>query len=230
METHPAVRPFRVDVSEEDLDDLRRRIEAASWPTKELVEDRSQGVQLATMQELARYWETDYDWRKVEEKLSALPQFTTEIDGVDIHFIHVRSQHEDALGLIMTHGWPGSVIELLETVGPLTDPTAHGAGLREVRPRSDPRKEGEAMARSEIMQKIADLSEERERLLAREGSHHTGVGDHRRLAEIDHALGVLWDLRRRELAGEYVRLDEDFLDRYVVSPGDDAPDDYTWAR
>src|SRR5918993_797368 len=126
METHPAVRPFHVDVAEEDLDDLRRRIAAASWPSKELVEDRSQGVQLATMQELARYWETDYDWRKVEEKLNALPQFTTEIDGVDIHFIHVRSPHEDALPLIMTHGWPGSVIELLETVGPLTDPTAHG--------------------------------------------------------------------------------------------------------
>ena len=230
METHPAVSPFRIDVPEEDLDDLRRRIAATRWPSKELVEDRSQGVQLATMQELARYWTTDYDWRKAEEKLNALLQFTTEIDGVDIHFIHVRSRHENALPLIMTHGWPGSVIELLETVGPLTDPTAHGAGLREVRPRSDPRKEGEAMARSEIMQKIEDLSEERERLLAREGSHHTGVGDHRRLAEIDHALGVLWDLRRRELAGEYVRLDEDFLDRYVVSPGDDAPEDYTWAR
>src|SRR5688572_30488082 len=126
METHPAVRPFRVDVPEEDLDDLRRRILAARWPTKELVEDRSQGVQLATMQELARYWTTDYDWRKAEAKLNALPQFTTEIDGVEIHFIHVRSQHEDALPLIMTHGWPGSVIELLEMVGPLTDPTAHG--------------------------------------------------------------------------------------------------------
>jgi pimeloyl-ACP methyl ester carboxylesterase len=126
METHPAVRPFRVDVPEEDLDDLRRRIAATRWPSKELVEDRSQGVQLATMQELARYWQTDYDWRKVEEKLNALPQFTTEIDGVDIHFIHVRSQHEDAMPLIMTHGWPGSVIELLETIGPLTDPTAHG--------------------------------------------------------------------------------------------------------
>jgi hypothetical protein len=107
---------------------------------------------------------------------------------------------------------------------------AHGPGLREVRPRSDPRKEDEAMARSEIMQKIEDLSEERERLLAREGSHHAGVSDHRRLAEIDYTLGVLWDLRRRELAGEYVRLDEDFLDRYVVSPGDDAPEDYRWAR
>src|SRR5215218_716505 len=98
------------------------------------------------------------------------------------------------------------------------------------RPRSDPRKEGEAMARSEITQKIEDLSEERERLLAREGSHHAGAGDHRRLADIDHSLGVLWDLRRRELAGENVRLEEDFLDRYVVSPGDDAPEDYTWAR
>jgi pimeloyl-ACP methyl ester carboxylesterase len=126
METHPAGRPFRVDVPEEDLDDLRRRIAAALWPSKELVEDRSQGVQLATMQELGRYWTTDYDWRKAEAKLNALPQFTTEIDGVDIHFIHVRSQHEDALALIMTHGWPGSVIELLETIGPLTDPTAHG--------------------------------------------------------------------------------------------------------
>src|ERR671913_508770 len=126
METHPAVRPFRVDVPEEDLEDLRRRIEATRWPTKELVEDRSQGVQLATLQALARYWTTDYDWRKAEEKLNALPQFKTEIDGVDIHFIHVRSRHENALPLIMTHGWPGSVIELLETVGPLTDPTAHG--------------------------------------------------------------------------------------------------------
>ena len=126
METHPAVHPFRVDVPEEALDDLRRRIAATLWPSKELVEDRSQGVQLATMQELARYWQTDYDWRKAEEKLNALPQFTTEIDGVDIHFIHVRSQHENALPLIMTHGWPGSVIEMLETVGPLTDPTAHG--------------------------------------------------------------------------------------------------------
>jgi pimeloyl-ACP methyl ester carboxylesterase len=126
MEAHPAVRPFRIDVPEEDLDDLRRRIAATRWPTKELVEDRSQGVQLATLRELARYWTTDYDWRKAEEKLNALPQFTTEIDGVDIHFIHVRSQHEDAMPLIMTHGWPGSVIELLETIGPLTDATSHG--------------------------------------------------------------------------------------------------------
>jgi pimeloyl-ACP methyl ester carboxylesterase len=126
MTTHPAVRPFRIDVPEEELAELRRRILAARWPSKELVEDRSQGVQLATIQELARYWATDHDWRKCEARLNALPQFTTEIDGVEIHFIHVRSRHENALPLIMTHGWPGSVIELLETVGPLTDPTAHG--------------------------------------------------------------------------------------------------------
>jgi pimeloyl-ACP methyl ester carboxylesterase len=126
VETATEIRPFHVEIPEEQLDDLRRRIAATRWPSKELVADRSQGVQLATLQELARYWATDYDWRKAEAKLNALPQFTTEIDGVDIHFIHVRSQHENALPLIMTHGWPGSVIELLETIGPLTDPTAHG--------------------------------------------------------------------------------------------------------
>jgi pimeloyl-ACP methyl ester carboxylesterase len=120
------IRPFRVDFPEEALDELRRRIAAVRWPSKELVADRSQGVQLATLQALARYWTTDYDWRTVEAKLNALPQFTTTIDGVDTHFLHVRSPHENALPLIMTHGWPGSVIELLETVGPLTDPTAHG--------------------------------------------------------------------------------------------------------
>src|ERR1700752_1147380 len=121
-----AIRPYRVNIAEDALEALRRRIGATRWPHRELVSDRSQGVQLATMQELARYWETGYDWRKCEAKLNALPQFITEIDGVDIHFIHVRSRHENALPLIMTHGWPGSVIELLETVGPLTDPTAHG--------------------------------------------------------------------------------------------------------
>jgi pimeloyl-ACP methyl ester carboxylesterase len=126
METHPEVRPFRIDVPEDELADLLRRIDATRWPHKELVEDRSQGVQLATLQELARYWATDYDWRTCEARLNALPQFTTEIDGVDIHFIHVRSRHENALPLIMTHGWPGSVIELLEVVGPLTDPASHG--------------------------------------------------------------------------------------------------------
>jgi pimeloyl-ACP methyl ester carboxylesterase len=126
VETATEIRPFHLDVPEDELADLRRRIAATRWPTKELVPDRSQGVQLATLQELARYWATDYDWRKAEAKLNALPQFTTQIEGVDIHFIHVRSRHENALPLIMTHGWPGSVIELLETVGPLTDPTAHG--------------------------------------------------------------------------------------------------------
>jgi pimeloyl-ACP methyl ester carboxylesterase len=126
VESAKEIRPFQVDIPDEALDDLRRRIAAARWPSRELVADRSQGVQLATMQELARYWATDYDWRKAEAKLNALPQFTTTIDGADIHFIHVRSKHENALPLIMTHGWPGSVIELLETVGPLTDPTTHG--------------------------------------------------------------------------------------------------------
>jgi len=125
-ETAIDIRPFQVETPEEELTELRRRIEATRWPSKELVEDRSQGVQLATLQALARYWTTDYDWRKAEAKLNALPQFTTEIDWVVIHFIHVRSQHENALPLIMTHGWPGSVIELIDTVGPLTDPTAHG--------------------------------------------------------------------------------------------------------
>ena len=125
-ETATEIRPFQLDVPEEKLDDLRQRIEATRWPSKELVDDRSQGVQLATMRELARYWTTDYDWRACEARLNALPQFMTEIDGLDIHFIHVKSPHENALPLIMTHGWPGSVVELLETVGPLTDPTAHG--------------------------------------------------------------------------------------------------------
>ncbi len=121
-----AVREFHIDVPEEELVDLRQRIAATRWPSKELVADRSQGVQLAPLQELTRYWTTDYNWRNAEVRLNALPQFTTEIDGVEIHFIHVRSPHENALPLIMTHGWPGSVIELLDTVGPLTDPTAHG--------------------------------------------------------------------------------------------------------
>src|SRR3954449_5276611 len=124
--TDGAVRPFTVDVPQEELDDLRRRILATRWPSSELVGDRSQGVQLAPIQALARYWAGDYDWRRCEAKFNALPQFTTGIDGVSIHFIHVRSAHDGALPLIMTHGWPGSVIELLESVGPLTDPTAHG--------------------------------------------------------------------------------------------------------
>jgi pimeloyl-ACP methyl ester carboxylesterase len=124
--TDIAVRPFRIDVPEEDLVDLRRRVSATRWPDKELVADHSQGVQLATIQALARYWATEYDWRKCEAKLNALPQFLTEIDGLDIHFIHVRSSHEEALPLIVTHGWPGSIIELLKIIDPLTNPTAHG--------------------------------------------------------------------------------------------------------
>ena len=126
MSSDTEIRPFRVDMPEEAIADLRRRIDAMRWPGQELVADRSQGVQLATLQALARYWATDYDWRRCEKRLNALPQFTTEIDGTSIHFIHVTSRHENALPLIMTHGWPGSVVELLESVGPLTDPTAHG--------------------------------------------------------------------------------------------------------
>jgi pimeloyl-ACP methyl ester carboxylesterase len=123
-----AVSPFRISMPEEAIIDLRRRIGATRWPDRETVIDQSQGVQLATIQELARHWATDYDWRKIEAKLNALPQFVTEIDGLDIHFLHVRSKHENALPLIVTHGWPGSVIEQLKIIDPLTNPTAHGAG------------------------------------------------------------------------------------------------------
>ena len=128
MQTPPtAVRSFSINVPEEDLADLRRRIAATRWPERETVADASQGVQFATTQQLARYWATDYDWRKCEARLKGLPQFMTEIDGLDIHFIHVRSKHEQALPLIVTHGWPGSVIEQLKIIDPLTNPTAHGA-------------------------------------------------------------------------------------------------------
>jgi pimeloyl-ACP methyl ester carboxylesterase len=122
-----ALRPFRINVPEEALVDLRRRLAATRWPDRETVTDDSQGAQLATMQELARYWQTNYDWRKVEARLNALPQFITKIDGLDIHFIHVRSKHENALPVIITHGWPGSVIEQLKIIDPLANPTAHGA-------------------------------------------------------------------------------------------------------
>jgi len=126
MPDETEIRPFRLDVPDEAIADLGQRIAATRWPSRELVADRSQGVQLATIQELARHWASDYDWRACEARLNALPQFTTEIDGLRIHFIHVKSRHENALPLIITHGWPGSVIEMLEVVGPLTDPTAHG--------------------------------------------------------------------------------------------------------
>src|SRR4051812_40597728 len=131
VETATEIRPFQFDIQEEAIEDLRRRIAATRLPSKELVEDRSQGVQLATIQELVAYWVTDYDLGRIEARLNALPQFTTEIDGVDIHFIHVRSAHENALPLIMTHGWPGSVMEMIDSVGPLTDPTAHGGSAED---------------------------------------------------------------------------------------------------
>src|SRR5258707_591386 len=125
--TDTAIRPFQVDVPEADLTELRRRINATRWPERETVTDATQGVQLATVQALARYWATEYDWRKIEAKLNALPQFMTEIDGLDIHFIHVRSKHESALPLVVTHRWPGSVIEQVKIIDLLTNPTAHGA-------------------------------------------------------------------------------------------------------
>jgi pimeloyl-ACP methyl ester carboxylesterase len=126
-----AIRPFRIEIPEADINALRDRIAATRWPEKEPVADPSQGVQLATMQALARYWATDYDFRRVEARLNALPQFVTEIDGLDIHFIHVKSPHENALPLIMTHGWPGSVVELLNVVGPLSNPTKHGGSAED---------------------------------------------------------------------------------------------------
>jgi pimeloyl-ACP methyl ester carboxylesterase len=125
------IRPLRANVPEAELAELRKRISATRWPDRETVTDQTQGVQLATTQALARYWATDYDWRKVEAKLNALPNFITEIDGLDIHFIHVRSKHENALPLIVTHGWPGSIIEQLKIIGPLTDPTAHGGKVED---------------------------------------------------------------------------------------------------
>ena len=125
--TETAMRPFQVSIPDAELTDLRKRISATKWPERETVADQSQGVQLATMQKLARYWATDYDWRKCEAKLKTLPQFITEIDGLDIHFIHVRSKHDDALPLIVTHGWPGSIVEQLKVIDPLTNPTVHGA-------------------------------------------------------------------------------------------------------
>jgi hypothetical protein len=121
------IRPFHIDIPDEAVDDLRRRIAATNWPEKETVADQSQGVPLAMIQNLARYWATDYDWRKCEAKLNALPQFTTEIDGLDIHFIHARSEHDDALPLVVNHGWPGSIIEQLKIIDRPTHPTAHGA-------------------------------------------------------------------------------------------------------
>src|SRR4051794_23898976 len=131
LDSGAAIRPFRVNVPKEQLADLRRRIAARRWPDKETVNDRSQGVQLAKLQELVRYWGTGYDWRKLEARLNALPQFITNIDGVDIHFIHVRSKHPNALPVIVTHGWPGSIVEQLKIIAPLTNPTAHGGSAED---------------------------------------------------------------------------------------------------
>jgi hypothetical protein len=133
------IRPFRVNIPEQDLVELRRRVLATRWPDRETVTDTSQGVQLAKLQELVRYWGTDYDWRKVEAKLNALPQFVTEIDSLDIHFIHVRSRHANALPLVITHGWPGSVLELLKVIGPLTDPMATAGARKTPSTSSSPR-------------------------------------------------------------------------------------------
>ena len=129
-----AIRPFRVEVPVAELTELRRRIDATRWPEPETVTDASQGVQLATMQALARYWATEYDWRKCEARLNAVPQFLTEIDGLDIHFLHVRSQHDNALPLIVTHGWPGSIVEQMKIIDPLTNPTAHGGNASDALP------------------------------------------------------------------------------------------------
>ena len=126
-----AIRPFHIEIADDDLTDLRRRIAATRWPERETVADQSQGVQLATMQALVRYWGAEYDLRRVEARLNALPQFLTEIDDLDIHFIHVKSRHENALPVILIHGWPGSVVEMLNVVGPLTDPTAHGGSAED---------------------------------------------------------------------------------------------------
>jgi Epoxide hydrolase N terminus len=130
-ETTAEIRPFHVEIPDEALEELRRRITAVRLPSRELVDDRSQGVQRATIEALARYWTTDYDWRKFEAELNALPQFKTEIDGEEIHFLHVKSQHEHPLPLIISHGWPGSIVELLGVIGPLTDPTAHGGSAED---------------------------------------------------------------------------------------------------
>ena len=127
VDTDTVLRPFTIETPEAELEELRARVAATRWPERETVADHSQGPQLATMQALARYWATEYDWRKCEEKLKALPHFITDIDGLDIHFIHVRSKHENALPLVVCHGWPGSIVEQLKLIRPLTDPTAHGA-------------------------------------------------------------------------------------------------------
>ncbi len=209
-----AVRPFQVEVSDDALEDLRRRIAATRLPTAELVTDRSQGVQIATVQALAQYWSSDYDWRRCEARLNALPQFKTEIDGVDVHFIHVRSPHENALPLIMTHGWPGSIIEMLETVGPLTDPTAHGGSAEDafdlVLPSlpgygfsSQPAEVGWNVARvarawAELMRRLGYS-----RYVAQGGDQGASVTDALGREAPDGLLGIHMNLLLAGLAGGY---------------------------
>ncbi|HXW33943.1 MAG TPA: epoxide hydrolase [Acidimicrobiales bacterium] len=212
--TDISIRPSELHVPEDDLVDLQRRIGAIRWPSKELVTDRSQGVQLATDQAIARYWSTEYDWRKCEERLNALPQFKTEIDGVEVHFIHVKSPHPDALPLVMTHGWPGSVIELLETVGPLTDPPAHGGRSDDsfdlVLPSlpgyglsSEPTEIGwdptrVARAWGELMQRLGY-----DRFVAQGGDQGAAVTEEMGRQAPEGLIGVHMNLLRTALAGTY---------------------------
>ena len=207
-----AIRPFGFEAPEEQLAELRRRVTATRWPSEELVADRSQGVQLATVQALARYWAEGYDWRRCEARLNALPQFTTEIDGVDVHFVHVRSPHPDALPLVMTHGWPGSVVELLDTVGPLTDPTAHGGRAEDafhlVLPSlpgygfsSEPRELGWDLARTarawaELMHRLGY-----DRYVAQGGDVGAGVTDAMGRQAPEGLLGIHLNLLVSALAG-----------------------------
>ena len=218
--TDISIRPFECHVPDDDLADLRRRLSAVRWPSAELVEDRSQGVQLATDQAIARYWSTAYDWRRCEERLNALPQFKTDIDGVEIHFIHVESPHPGALPLIMTHGWPGSVIELLETIGPLTDPPAHGGRPEDafdlVLPSlpgyglsAEPREVGwdpvhVARAWAELMHRLGY-----DRYVAQGGDQGAAVTEELGRSAPEGLLGVHMNLLRRALGGTYPAQSDD---------------------
>ncbi|HTU37943.1 MAG TPA: epoxide hydrolase [Acidimicrobiales bacterium] len=215
-----SIRPFECHVPDDDVADLRRRLSAVRWPSAELVEDRSQGVQLATDQAIARYWSTAYDWRRCEERLNALPQFKTDIDGVEIHFIHVESPHPGALPLIMTHGWPGSVIELLETIGPLTDPPAHGGRPEDafdlVLPSlpgyglsAEPREVGwdpvhVARAWAELMHRLGY-----DRYVAQGGDQGAAVTEELGRFAPEGLLGVHMNLLRRALGGTYPAQSDD---------------------
>jgi pimeloyl-ACP methyl ester carboxylesterase len=215
------IRPFGLEVPEADLTELRRRVTATRWPSEELVDDRSQGVQLRTARALAAWWATGYDWRRVQAKLDALPQFTTSIDGLDIHFIHVKSRHENALPLIMTHGWPGSVIEQIDTIGPLTDPTAHGGSAEDafhlVLPSlpgyglsGEPREIGwdlrrTARAWAELMRRLGYT-----RYVAQGGDVGAGVTDAMSRQQPDGLIGVHTNLLVPALGGEMpVNTDEE---------------------